>query len=171
MNNYSTVKLTKEMQSELISDFDCGNPALTAFIKSESAVDDMLGTTYVMFSSSNRLIGYYNITTGDIISLKNIRIGGSVYINYLAVDKQYQKQKYHNHDFYASDWLLADCLRRIRDIRDNHIGFAFITLSSTAEGERLYERNGFFPIEEDMMIAKNKGEKTCSPMYFPIDFE
>ena len=86
------------------------------------------------------------------------------------MDKEYQRYKL-DEDTYASDALLADCLNRITDIRENELGFAFVTLSSTDEGLYLYERNGFYPLEEDMKISKNPGEKTCSPMYLPIDYE
>lgn len=70
-----------------------------------------------------------------------------------------------------SDILLADCLNRIENIRENALGFAFVTLSSTDEGYNLYEQNGFSPLEEDMKIAKNSGEMSCIPMYLPIDYE
>ena len=46
-NEYFTVKLTKEIQAELSQSFDCGNPALTAFLKSYEALDDFFGVTYV----------------------------------------------------------------------------------------------------------------------------
>ena len=171
MSNYYTVKFTNAINNLSISGFDCGNPALTSFLKSPEAVDDMFGKTYVMISHQNKIIGYYNISTGDISNPNHIRTGGSVYINCLAVDKVFQKQKYNQSKFYISDWLLADCIHRIRDLRNNHLGFAFITLSSTQEGKRLYERNGFFEVEDDMLISKNPGEKTCTPMYFPLDYE
>ena len=96
-------------------------------------------------------------------------MGGSAYINYLALDKKYQKIQYGNG--YISDLLLGDCLNKVEDIRQNHIGLSFITLSSTEEGKRLYERNDFEELDEGMTIAQNDGELKCTPMYLPLDLE
>lgn len=167
MSDYTTLKLTKEIQSSLSQSFDCGNQALSSFLKSYDALDDFFGTTYVMVSDKS-IIGYYNISTGHIQDNNVIRIGGAVYINCLAVDKKYQKKKINN--FYFSDILLFDCFKKIKKFREN-VGFGFVTLSSTDEGYYLYERNGFFKLEDDMQIAKNHGEDTCVPMYFPLDYE
>ena len=171
--NYITVKLTKHIQ-EKIAGFDCGNNYLSSFILSHDAIDSSFGTTYVWLTDNDNVIGYYNISTGHVETISNnltIRLGGSVYINCFAVDKEYQKSKY-DEMAYVSDILLADCFERINYIRDNHIGFSFVTLSSTSEGHYLYERNGFSEIDEDnMRIAANKGEKTCTSMYFPLDYE
>lgn len=169
MSNYITVEFTKDIQKKLACYFDCGNLALTTFLKNYDALDDMFEKTYVMISD-NKIIGYYNISTSCIEDYSDIRTGGSVYINCLAVDKNYQKKKIKSTDYY-SDILLADCLNRVTDLRESSLGFAFVTLSSTNEGYYLYERNGFSPLEEDMKIAKNIGEDTCISMYLPLDYE
>lgn len=161
------VKFTKSIQADLAKKFDCGNPALTFFLKNNIALDISYGTTYVMMAD-NTIIGYYNISTGCIVTEDNIRMGGSVYINCLAVDIKYQKKKLMEN--YYSDILLHDCFMRADELREQ-IGFSFITLSSTEEGDYLYERNGFFQLEEDMSIAKNQGEDKCSSMYLPLDYE
>lgn len=166
-NEFNTEKLTKETQKEYAHKFDCGNPALTSFLKNHIALDISYGTTYVMIAD-NTIIGYYNISTGCIVTENNIRMGGSVYINCFAIDKRFQKQKMGK--YYFSDILLHDCFMRTYKLREQ-IGFSFITLSSTEEGDYLYERNGFFQLEEDMSIAKNQGEDKCSPMYLPLDYE
>lgn len=166
-NDYSILKLNKEMQTSLSQSFDCGNQALSAFLKSYDAVDSFFGTTYVMISK-NRIIGYYNISTGHIQSDDNIRFGGSVYINCLAVDVNYQKKKIGS--YYFSDILLSDCFKKIKKFRED-VGFGFVTLSSTKEGYYLYEHNGFYELEEDMFFAKNLGEDSCTPMYLPLDIE
>lgn len=166
-HEYFTVKLTEKMQDKLSQSFDCGNSALTAFLKSHEALDNFFGITYVILSDSG-IIGYYNISTGHIEDETHIRMGGTVYINCLAIDIKYQKKKFM--DSYYSDVLLNDCLKRIEDLR-NKVGFAFVTLSSTDEGYHLYDRNGFCQLEDDMKIAKNNGEDTCIPMYLPLDYE
>ena len=166
--NFVTVFFTKDIQDRYSKNFDCGNPALTAFLKNYDALDISFGKTYVMLKG-NDIVGYYNISAGCIDTENSIRMGGSVYINCLAVDKRYQKIKCGER--YISDALLADCLNRTIDLRENVLGFAFVTLASTDEGYNLYERNGFFPLEDDMKISKNMSEKTCIPMYFPLDYE
>lgn len=166
-HEYVTIKLTEKIQKELSQSFDCGNPALTAFLKSYEALDDFFGVTYVILSDTS-IIGYYNISTGHIEDETHVRMGGTVYINCLAIDKKYQKKKFMTS--YYSDVLMNDCLQRIENLR-NEVGFAFVTLSSTDEGFHLYERNGFCELEEDMKMAKNSGEDTCIPMYLPLDYE
>lgn len=171
MNNCTTTKFTKEIQAQLSQSFDCGNEGLSLFLKNYEALDDFFGKTYVMIDEKNRrIIGYYNISTGHIEDETHIRMGGTIYINCLAIDKQYQKRKIESGAYY-SDILLADCLQRINDFRDEFVGFGFVTLSSTKEGYRLYERNGFFELEDEMHMAKNSGENTCIPMYLPLDYE
>lgn len=169
MNDYITVRFTKELQ-KMSQSFDCGNQALSSFLKSYEALDDFFGKTYVMLGNQNTIIGYYNISTGHIENEANIRIGGTVYINCLAIDRKYQKKKLGSARYY-SDILFGDCLQRMIDLRDNYIGFAFLTLSSTDEGYNLYSRNGFCELETDMKMAKNTGEDTCIPMYLPLDYE
>jgi ribosomal protein S18 acetylase RimI-like enzyme len=169
MSNYITKELTKSMQNELSPLFECGNQALTLFLKSYDSLDNFFGKTYIMLDESkNRIIGYYNISTGHIEDENHIRTGGTVYINCLALDVNYQKKKIGS--YYISDRLLCDCLKRIENIR-KEIGFGFVTLSSTDEGLKLYERNGFCELEDDMLMAKNTGEDACIPMYLPLDYE
>lgn len=168
-NDFVTVRFTRDVQKNAFI-FDCGNQALTSFLKNYPSLDPMFGTTYVMLENEKTIIGYYNISTGCIENYSGIRTGGSVYINCFAVDKNYQRKKLNGIHYY-SDILLADCIKRIKDIRNNSLGFVFVTLSSTDEGYYLYERNGFSPLEEDMKIAKNDGELSCIPMYLPIDYE
>ena len=169
-SKFRTMPYSKELQNIFANKFDCGNSAINAFLKSYDALDSLFGRTYVLLSDNECIVGYYNISTGDIADEKNIRIGGSVYLNYFAVDEKYQKVKYDEYG-YISDFLLGDCINRVMEIQENYVGFSFITLSSTEEGYKLYERNGFYELEDDMIMAKNTGEKTCYPMYLPLEVE
>lgn len=165
---YITEAYTRDIQKSLSSEFDCGNDALTSFLKNYESLDNMFGKTYVMISE-NKIVGYYNISTGCVEENTGVRMGGTIYINCFAVDKRFQKIK--RGKYYISDIILADCITRINNIYDDFLGFSFITLSSTEEGRHLYERNSFLTLEEDMRIAKNSGELRCVPMYLPIDYE
>jgi len=169
INDIKFIVYTSDAKMIYSGKFSCGNSAIDSFFNSSQVLDDYFGKTYVMVLGK-RIIGFYNISTGCIEDDMNIRIGGSIYINYLAVDENYQKMKY-NDNWYISDLLLMDCINRIIKIKEGHLGFSFITLASTDEGYNLYKRNGFEDLEDDMFIAKNSGEKTCYPMYLPLDFE
>lgn len=169
-SNFLTVPYTRELQELYSRRFDCGNDLISGILKTEDSLRDMVGKTYVLLDEERgRIIGYYNISTGDLADGNFIRLGGSVYIKYFAVDCEYQDTKWD--DDYIADVLLSDCINRIMEIRDSSVGFAFVTLSSTDEGRHLYERNDFLPLDDDMMIAKGEKENGCIPMYLPIDYE
>lgn len=171
-NNFITVPYTKELQKTYSLSFNCGNTNIDMFIKSPESLDPLFGKTYI-FYSENEIIGYYNISTGHIehnAENTSERQGGSLYINYFAVNDKFQKIKY-NENWYISDWLLMDCISRAIYIQENIVGFSFITLSSTKEGLYLYKRNGFEELEDDMRFVKNRGEEPCTAMYLAMDFE
>ena len=167
-NPFVAIPYTKQHQDQYASKFDCGSDAINMFLLSSNSLDYGYGKTYVIIYN-NEILGYYNIGTSCIQSENGLRMGGSAYINYLALDKKYQKIQYGNG--YISDLLLGDCLNKVEDIRQNHIGLSFITLSSTEEGKRLYERNDFEELDEGMTIAQNDGELKCIPMYLHLDLE
>ena len=167
---FLTVPYTRELQKLYAHKFDCGNALISGILKSEDSLRDMVGKTYVMLDEEKgRIIGYYNISTGDLADGSYVRLGGSIYIKYFAIDCEYQDTKWD--DDYLSDALLVDCMNRIMEIRDTSVGFAFVTLSSTKEGFHLYDRNDFSILEDDMILAQGEKENECIPMYLPIDFE
>ncbi|MBR1421851.1 MAG: N-acetyltransferase [Ruminococcus sp.] len=168
-SDFVTEPYSSKLQNQYSNKFDCGNSAINSFLKNEQSLDPFFGKTYVLISEES-IVGYYNISTGHIEDNTGIRLGGSIYLNYFALDKDYHKVKL-DEEGYVSDFLLSDCFNRITHIQERYIGFSFITLSSTSEGYNLYRRNGFEEMEEDMRIAKNDGEKTCIPMYLPIGLE
>ena len=171
-NNFITVPYTRELQLKLSQTFSCGNVNIDMFIKSPESLDTLFGKTYILYSE-NELIGYYNISTGHIEHTSdNIseRQGGSLYLNYFAINDKFQKIKY-NENWYISDWLLMDCISRAIYIQENIVGFSFIALSSTEEGLHLYKRNGFEELDDDMRFVKNRGEEPCKAMFLAMDFE
>lgn len=168
-DTFHTIPYTKELQKQFASKFDCGNEAINMFLRDSISLDPLFGKTYVLISE-DAIVGYYNISTGHIEDDQSIRMGGTIYINYLALDQEYHKVKF-DEEGYVSDFLLGDCFNRVLHLQDNYVGFTFITLSSTEEGYYLYKRNGFEELEDDMKMAKNDGEKECIPMYLPLDLE
>ena len=162
----------------LASHFDCTNSVMNQFLRDSRSLQSCYGKTYVLLSDDKTaIIGYYNIGTGYVaqdIDGKKVKIGGAAHINYFALDKQFHHMPAGARSgkvFYMSDLLLEDCIRRISEIREDHIGFSFITLCSTDRGYRLYQRNDFSDLEDDMDFAADKTEKDCYLMYYPLDYE
>ena len=74
-------------------------------------------------------------------------------------------------EVYWSDMLLNDCLQRIRYIRQEHVGFLFVTLTASRAGIHLYKRFGFMELDEDMSISMSDDEKSGKgvQMYLPLE--
>ena len=172
VSKYNIVELDADAQ-KLASSFSCGNIYIDAFLKSPTALDIGFGKTYIWIDDDGReIVGFYNITTGSVVEASEegySKIGGSIHINEFAVSKDYQKVHVGDR-MYVSDLLLGDCIERAIYIRENLVGFSFITLQSTKEGHYCYQRNDFEDIEDDMKIEKTSGvEDDCIPMYLPLD--
>lgn len=171
---------------KLASSFESGNTYLDKFLREPLSLEDWFGKTYVFLSDTNdAIIGYYNIGTGYIehVSAEGRRkIGGSIHINCLALDKRYhgllQATTPDGIKVNLSDFLLHDCIQKIFEVR-NIVGFSFITLCSTRQGYNLYLRNDFeeldgdlhFSIEEGTQYSTSDDADFCAPMYLPLDAE
>ena len=70
-----------------------------------------------------------------------------------------------------SDLLLQECIHRIENIREEQVGFAFITLCATDMGYHLYQRQGFYELEEDMSFHTNEKDIENIFMYYPLEYE
>ena len=162
---------------KLASSFQSGNVYLDRFIKGNESLNDAFGKTYVYLSDDkSKIIGYYNLGVGYIEQLENgrrVKIGGAVPINCFAFDEKnlglIQKEMENGITIKLSDFLLVECMERIERIRENHIGFSFVTLNATQEGYHLYLRNGFEDLEADMSFSNEKSELECKSMYMAID--
>ena len=160
-----------------VMDFSCGNYVIDNFIKSSEALDHSQGITYVMLAG-NEAVGFYNITTGrvdreEMINGQNYYwpMGGSIHINYFAIDQNYQRRKIDDKSgCYLSDYMLEDCEQRILELRES-VGFAFITLYSTERGYYFYHnRNEYENFEEDMSIIQNESDVGCIKLYKWIEY-
>ncbi|MCM1541590.1 MAG: hypothetical protein NC121_10035 [Blautia sp.] len=120
-------RYTKEHEG-LAKKFECGNIIIDNFLKSGSALDENQGITYVLLSEKKDvIIGYYNIEVGRVDQIEDIGdaviykpMGGSVNINYLAVDSKYHGTKIaeiKDKKIYLGDYLLRDCEKRILKLR------------------------------------------------------
>ena len=166
---------------KLAYSFNCGNDYLNRFLRSASSLDVNRGKTYVCVTECRDVIvGYFNIGVGhiDMISTHgNIRIGGSAHINCFALDNRFrgtiQATTEDGSNIYLSDILLQMCLAIIRRIRETMIGFAFVTLCSTEDGHKLYLRNDFEDLDDDLDFSYSDEETDgpCYRMYLPLDFE
>ena len=179
-----SIPLNHDLQ-RLAQSFDCGGPLVfNSFLRDEKALDPAFGKTFVLLTEDVRsIIGYYNICAGEMVMCNEygaLRCGGAVYINYLAVDKRYRGRVAvaggaGSAELRWSDILLGDCLDRISRIRDECIGFSFVTLSSTKDGFDLYRnRFKFELIDEADDISFYDPDKDSSggiKMYLPLDYE
>lgn len=162
---------------KLASNFNCENSAIDSFLRSSLALDDGFGKTYVWLEDDGqKIIGFYNIGTGSLDwrdGDSRYKMGGSIHINEFALDKNYKKVQIEEGEHpNMSDALLDDCIQRILYLREFHVGFAFVTLQSTAEGYNLYRRHDFEDIEEDMNLVNIQDkDKNCTPMYLALDIE
>lgn len=164
----------KTWLDKLSKNFHCVNDKIDYFIRSNESLDTKLGKTYICLDNGcNNIIAYFNLGTGSI-NFKDfsgkLKMGGSAHLNYFALDEKYQGSVIETDPYIKlSDILLNKCIEKIKEIKDNHIGFSFITLFSTNEGYNLYLRRGFDNIEEDMIVSPNDEEQKCIPMYLPLD--
>lgn len=177
-NKLNVVHYDASLQ-KLASSFHSGNDYLDRFLREFSSLDNNIGKTFVFLSDDNKtIIGYYNLGLGYIEQIEGNtmhKIGGAVHINCFALDERYHGllQTYTDEGVKVnlSDVPLDDCMHRIEILRDEYVGFSFVTLSSTREGYSLYERNGFEILEEDMNFSVEDSEEECIPMYLAIDIE
>ena len=178
MNN--NVELyTKEFRA-LSNDFSCGNIVIDNFLKSDESLDNNIGVTYVLLDDKQKqIIGYFNIAASRIDEIQYVGkapyltpLGGAVKINYLAVDTRFQHRLLYqedSHNVYIGDYLLHKCEAKIAELQKD-IGIAFIYVSSTDEGYKLYhERNFYEHMETDMNIIKSDSEHNCHDLYKCID--
>lgn len=162
----------------LVKRFSCGNIVIDKFLKSGDALDENQGITYILLSDDKDfIIGYYNISVGRVDQIEVIGdntyympMGGTVNINYLAIDKRLQHTPIvEGSKFYYGDYVLRDCEKKILEIR-KIIGIAFVTLYSTEEGYHLYHnRNSYEDFEDDMSTFVNESDGSCYKLYKWVD--
>ena len=165
--------------AELAQKFSSGNTFLDEFLRSADAFDDGIGKTFVWINEKRtEIIGYYNIGVGYIDMYNGddkYKIGGSVHLNFFALNQNYRGiiigQRKDGIDIKVSDQLFADFIQKVFDLRQNHIGFSFVTLAATDEGYSLYKRNYFEDLDEDLHFSFKDDEKGCRPMYLALDLE
>lgn len=177
-NRINVVRYDASLQ-KLASSFHSGNDYLDRFLRKSDSLDDNFGKTYVFLSDDNSMIiGYYNLGLGYIEQNDSgiiRKAGGAVHINCFALDERYhgllQTYSEDGVKINLSDVLLDNCMERIEEFRKDHVGFSFVTLSSTREGYSLYVRNGFDNLEDDLSFAIEESDVECRPMYFVMDWE
>ena len=172
-------KYTSEYK-DLKRHFSCGNIVIDNFLKSDNALDENQGITYVLLSDrKDAIIGYYNIEVGRVDQIESAGetilykpMGGSVNINYLAIDRKYQGTKIaeiEGKNIYLGDYLLRDCGKRILQLR-KEVGIVFVTLYFTKQGYHLYhERNSYEDFEDDMSTFVQESDMECYKLYKCVD--
>ena len=165
--------------SELAKNFSSGNAFLDEFIKSDDAFNDGIGKTFVWINEKRtEIIGYYNIGVGYIDMYNGddkYKIGGSIHLNFFALNEKYRGVVIGKRDdgkyVRVSDQLFNDFMQKVFALRQDYIGFSFVTLAATQEGYSLYKRNYFEDLDEDLHFSFKDDEKGCTPMYLALDIE
>lgn len=171
--NYSFQKLTRELYESLRHNFNSGNDVVDNFINTTECLDLGIGVTYIALDDENLMMAYYNVSTGCVVDTSNnLKVGGSIHLNKFGLDKAYQGFHIGPDDsgLKLSDVLFCKIVDYIISMRE-YIWFSFITLCSTKEGLHLYQRSGFEPIDEDMIIIQDESENGCYQMYYSLDIE
>ena len=175
--NVKTEAFTKNMQ-KLANNFCSGNNFLDQFIKSYDALNDGIGKTFVWINEDRtEIIGYYNIGVGyiDMYNGDNkYKIGGSIHLNFFALDTKYRgviSSYSSGQALKVSDFLFSDFMNKVFYLRNNYIGFSFVTLAATDEGKSLYKRHFFEELDADLHFSLKDDEKGCIPMYLALDEE
>jgi hypothetical protein len=184
MKNQLVSKRFAAADREMSKHFCSGNEHLDHFIQdSYASLDSGYGQSYILLiEGSSEIIGYYNITAGAVDTFRDgvrMKSGGAVHINCFAIDHHYQRVVLSEEDgqkIYFSDFLMMDCLSRILTIRDQWVGFSFVTLNATNEGIKLYQRHGFSELDEELTYCleeseKSEGVENCTQMYLFLDEE
>ena len=172
-------RYTKEYE-KIAKNFECGNIIIDNFLWNGNALDENQGITYVLLSDKKDvIIGYYNIEAGRVDQIEDVGgttiykpMGGSININYLAIDSNYQGTKIaevNGKNVYLGDYLLWDCEKRILKLR-KEVGVVFVTLYSTKQGYHLYhERNSYEDFEDDMSTFVQESDNECYKLYKCVD--
>lgn len=172
-------RYTKEYE-KLAQNFECGNTIIDNFLRNGNALDENQGITYVLLSDKKDvIIGYYNIEAGRVDQIEDVGgatiykpMGGSINVNYLAIDSSYQGTKIaqiNGKKIYLGDYLLRDCEKKILKLR-KEVGVVFITLYSTEQGYHLYhERNSYENFENDMSTVIQESDYKCYKLYKCVD--
>ncbi|MBO6208025.1 MAG: N-acetyltransferase [Lachnospiraceae bacterium] len=172
-------ELYRNEMRKMALEFSSGNGFLDHFLKSDEAFDDGIGKTFVWINKKRtKIIGYYNIGVGYIDTYNGddkYKIGGSVHLNFFALDSDYRgvsvETRADGSRLKVSDQLFADFMQKVYELRENYIGFSFVTLAATDEGYSLYKRNMFEELDDDLHFSLKDDEKGCRPMYLALDYE
>ena len=174
------IKKYTSKYENLAKNFKCGNIVIDNFLKDGRALDENQGITYILLSDEeDRIVGYYNIEVGRVDQIETvgenryfIPMGGSVNINYLAVDQEFrgtQIAEIGEKKIYIGDYLLRHCEGKILELR-KQVGISFVTLYSTEQGYHLYhERNEYEDFEKDMSTFIKESDRGCYQLYKWVD--
>lgn len=165
--------------ANLANNFSSGNEFLDQFLQSADAFNNAIGKTFVWVNEKRtEIIGYYNIGVGYIDMYngdEKYKVGGSIHLNFFALNEKYRGiilgRKKDGTAIKVSDQLFADFMQKVFILREEYIGFSFVTLAATDEGYSLYKRNYFEDLEEDFHFSFKDDEKGCRPMYLALDIE
>lgn len=159
-----------EPNKNIIDNFSCGNIIIDNYINSENKNSFFNGVNYILYDDNKNVIGFFNLIASELIGYSQgiqYPMGGSITIQYFAIDKKYQHKKINN-KFSYGDYLMQKCEDVIRNIY-NKVGFSFVLINSTEDGYSFYKRNGYEEFEQDMYSISDEADKKCYKLYKTIE--
>ncbi len=132
--------------------FDCGEPALDAFLKTKAAQHQVrrISRTFVLTQSAEpgRILGYYSLSNSQVARERLSQTDAkalprhpvpAVMLGRLAVDRAQQGKRY-------GQWLLMDAIKRCAMVGQQSGVYALLVDAKNEEVRRFYERFGFAAI-------------------------
>lgn len=150
------IEINRSIDSEKISNFDCGNDGLNSYLKESAKSDSKLGInkTTLFFNRENELVGYYSLQSAyfqvkehfDAKLLKEYPTDDfthrevnfpSIQINNFAVDKRFQRKGI------GSKMMFKLFYSIYISVISSNLGVSLITLDSLPDVEDFYRHFGF----------------------------
>jgi len=155
----------KEQSTLSISNFDCNNGSMNAYLR-ENAIDDALsmrdeGCTTILIDDNSCIYAYYTILPSEII-LSDDDICKCLHISRIATSKDIQRKG------------LGE--RLVRDIFNiaKRVGYRFISLDSLPNKVTWYEKIGFIPFEDiniQLSFEEINEPSICDLVYMYFDLQ
>lgn len=163
--------------SEILKDFDCGNPSINDFIQ-RKCLNEKGKVTYIFLDTENNQVICFCSICCTGISI-NAMYGSrrcttsipSIEIDFFAVDERYRSIPFDeesNRYETLSNTLFSFIIEKIEEIAEEHVGATRICLYSVPQAVSFYKRSGFKDFEEYMNADDKPYIDGCIPLFLTI---
>lgn len=165
---YDLINL-KNIPSNLLNSFDCGNDVINDYFK-HKAIDDDDVTTFGFLNDQNIVSLVSLCCTGIMLESGNkIQIIPAVEIKMFATSENYQHGLHPSGDDYKwSEYCLDKTIAFIINFTENYCGASKIVLYSVPNAVNFYIRSGFKKFEKFMRPSEKRFLDGCVPMYMVL---